>query len=126
MSGRMVGHVRPGAGCTHRVLGLGPGVGCTHRVLGLGPEIGCTHRSRTHPSQVYRQLIALRENFDHLIKAVEETGLVRQQQHGLEEKQCALVQRNDGLSMERLEEDAEMIRAENAQLQADIKALRKK
>uniref|UniRef100_A0A7S4FSK6 CCDC22 coiled-coil domain-containing protein n=1 Tax=Eutreptiella gymnastica TaxID=73025 RepID=A0A7S4FSK6_9EUGL len=76
--------------------------------------------------QVYRQLIALRENFDQLIRAVEETGQLKQQQYELEEKKNALEQRNDGINMERLQEDLGQIRTENQQLQADVKALKKK
>eukprot|EP00668_Euglena_longa_P041191 GGOE01054218.1.p1 GENE.GGOE01054218.1~~GGOE01054218.1.p1 ORF type:complete len:631 (+),score=250.22 GGOE01054218.1:80-1972(+) len=76
--------------------------------------------------QVYRQLVALRENFDELIGAVEQIGHLRQQQHELDGRKGALMQRNDGLNMERLQEDLETLRSENAQLQAELKALKKK
>eukprot|EP00667_Euglena_gracilis_P005577 EG_transcript_5618 len=76
--------------------------------------------------QVYRQLVALRENFDELIGTVEQIGQLRQQQHELDGRKGALMQRNDGLNMERVRADLETLRAENAQLQMELKALKRK
>eukprot|EP01012_Entosiphon_sulcatum_P025396 TRINITY_DN30707_c0_g1_i1.p1 TRINITY_DN30707_c0_g1~~TRINITY_DN30707_c0_g1_i1.p1 ORF type:complete len:630 (-),score=164.49 TRINITY_DN30707_c0_g1_i1:21-1883(-) len=74
--------------------------------------------------RVYKQLIALRENFDLLISAVEASGSVKQQQHDFEERKSAMTARNDGLNSEQLNEDLENVKAENAQIASELKALK--
>lgn len=56
---------------------------------------GCTAAGG---AQVYRQLVALRENFDELIGTVEQIGQLRQQQHELDGRKGALMQRCAGRS----------------------------
>eukprot|EP00993_Chasmostoma_nieuportense_P005050 NODE_568_length_2061_cov_76.663909_g528_i0.p1 GENE.NODE_568_length_2061_cov_76.663909_g528_i0~~NODE_568_length_2061_cov_76.663909_g528_i0.p1 ORF type:complete len:635 (-),score=216.92 NODE_568_length_2061_cov_76.663909_g528_i0:157-2019(-) len=75
--------------------------------------------------KVYKQLIALHENFTALIDVVDETGRCKQAQHALEEKKSAMAQRNDGLNMQQLEKDLFEIKQENQELAARLKERRK-
>eukprot|EP01006_Ploeotia_vitrea_P041811 TRINITY_DN66575_c5_g1_i1.p1 TRINITY_DN66575_c5_g1~~TRINITY_DN66575_c5_g1_i1.p1 ORF type:complete len:644 (-),score=127.15 TRINITY_DN66575_c5_g1_i1:1339-3270(-) len=76
--------------------------------------------------KVYKQLVALRDAFDKLVNTVEETGNIKQQQHELEERKSKMTARDDDLNMEHLQKDLENIKAENAQLAAELKALKGK
>lgn len=77
-------------------------------------------------TEIYRQLIAMNEEFEKLVTTIEETGQMRTDILSMESKIDHLQARSSSFNMERVEEDIRQVREANESLALKIKSLEKK
>lgn len=80
----------------------------------------------TVKKDVYKQLIAMNEEFEKLVLTIEETGQMRTDILAMESKIDHLQARSSSFNMERVEEDIRQVREANESLALKIKSLERK
>ena len=80
----------------------------------------------TVKKDIYKQLLAINEEFENLVRTIEETGQMRTDILSLESKIDHLQTRSSSFNMERVEDDLRQVREANDALVAKIKSLEKK